>query len=160
MNSKSTSYEQLLDYQKQGFVFHGSTNPNITTLEPKPATDTDKDNTFNNDTAIFATPLPSASVIFSCMSIDIALKEAGGGTWSVSQDKKGNIIAKIPKKWQPYVTNNSGHVYVLDSSSFPKIEETNGGWQVKSKQAVTPIAKVEVTFSDFEKLGGILFWKD
>jgi len=156
MNHKPSSYKQLLDYQKQGFLFHGSTNPNISILEPKAATDADKDNNFNNDTAIFATTLPEASVLFACNSIDIVPEKIGGGTWVVEQAADGTITATFPKKWQPYITQNKGYVYILKQETFSGA----GGWQVKSKQAVTPTAKIEVSFPDFEKLGGRIIWKD
>lgn len=158
MNSTNEpeAYQQLLEYKKQGYVFHGSTNPNITVIEPRSATDNDKDNTFNNDTAIFATKVPEASVVFACNSIDNVPREIGGGNWKIGGTEDGKLIANYPKKWQPYITKNTGYVYVLSSSTFTDI----GGWQVKSKQAVTPIAKIPVSFSDFEKLGGIIFWKD
>lgn len=148
------------DYQKHGYVFHGSPNPDIKILEPRPATDVDKSNTFNNDTAVFATKNPVASVIFACMSLINLPKEIHNRSWSVTQDENGQIVSKIPRIWKEYVESNTGYIYVLDGKSFTGEGETEGGWQVKSKQPITPTAKILVSFSDFEKLGGKLIWKD
>lgn len=155
-----SNIEKLLEYEKQGCVFHGSTSPNIAELEPRPATDVDRTKSFNNDTAVFAAPSPTASVIFACMSLDKVPREMRNGTWSLGSENDKGVVARIPKKWQQYVSTNSGYVYVLDGSTFSGEGDTEGGWQVKSKQPVKPIDTIEVEFSDFEKLGGDVEWKE
>lgn len=150
----------LINYQKQSYVFHGSPNPDIKTLEPRPATDVDKSNLFNNDTAVFATVNPVASIIFACMSLSEIPTEILNRSWSVTQDQNKQIVSKIPRTWKQYVENNTGYVYVLDGTNFTAEGETEGGWQVKSRQPVTPTSKILVSFSDFEELGGKLIWKD
>lgn len=88
--AKQTVVQQLKEFERQGYVFHGSTNPKIVELEPRPATDVDTTKIFNNDTAVFAAPSPAASVIFACMSLDKVPKEIRSGTWSVgSENGKG-----------------------------------------------------------------------
>jgi hypothetical protein len=43
MSSKELSVVQkLIEYSEKGFVFHGSPNPNIKILEPRPAEDIKK----------------------------------------------------------------------------------------------------------------------
>ena len=159
-SGENDTIKHLLKYQNEGFVFHGSPNPDIKILEPRPATDVDKSNAFNNDTAIFATRRPEASVIFGCMSLANLPKAIHNGSWSVGQENGETIVSKIPKVWKEYVSNNTGYVYVLDGKDFSGEGETEGGWQVKSKNSAVPIARVKVSFSDFEKLGGKLIWKD
>ncbi len=152
--------QKLNEYQKQGYVFHGSTNPNIFELEPRPATDVDNTKKFNNDTAVFAAPSPTASVIFACMSLDNIPKEIRNGSWSIGSDDDKRIVARIPKKWQQYISTNSGYIYVLDSSTFSGESDIENGWQVKSKQSIKPTAVLNVAFSDFEKLGGTIIWQE
>ncbi|MBN1619065.1 hypothetical protein JW887_07055 [Candidatus Dojkabacteria bacterium] len=158
--AKPTVVQQLKAFEKQGYVFHGSRNPNILKLEPRPATDVDKANAFNNDTAVFAAPSPTASVIFACMSLDNVPKELRSGNWSVGSERGKGIVARIPQKWQQYVSTNTGYVYVLDGSTFSGKCDTEGVWQVKSKQPVKPTTVLTVTFSDFEQLGGSVIWKE
>jgi hypothetical protein len=31
-------------------------------------------------------------------------------------------------------------------------------WQLKSKNSVVPVSKIEVSFSDFEEIGGKIIW--
>jgi hypothetical protein len=155
-----TPIEKLLYYQKKGYFFHGSTNPNIDKLEPKPAIDTDKTKEFNNDTAVFASPIPSASIIFACMSLDNVPSQSRNGTWSVDYEADNGIVATIPRRWASHIKNNSGYVYVLSSLSFPTESFTNGSWQVKSKQSVKPLDIVKVSFDDFNRLGGKIIWED
>lgn len=76
-------------------------------------------------------------------------------SWSIGIEQ--TIVAKIPKKWKEYLLNNIGTVYVLNGESFEKQHKME--WQVKSKKAISPDNKIEVSFQDFEKLGGIIEWK-
>ncbi len=154
-----TAIQQLQEYEKEGYVFHGSPDSNITELDPRPAADVDETNVFNNDTAVFATPSPAAGVIFACMSRDNVPEEIRRGTWSVGSEDGNKIVARIPKKWQKHLVNNSGYVYVLDGTNFSNKGDIEG-WQVKSKKSVEPETSVEVSFSDFEKSGGTIIWKE
>ncbi len=154
-----TAIQQLQEYEKQGYVFHGSTDPNIKILNPRPATDVDETNAFNNDTAIFATPSPTASVIFACMSLNNVPREIRRGVWSIGSEDGQKIVARIPKKWRKHLKNNSGYVYILDGSTFSNKGDVKG-WQVKSKKSVKPVTSVNVSFTDFEKLGGTVIWKE
>ena len=154
----SLSVNLLNKYQKAGYVFHGSENPNIQLLEPRSAKDIDKSNKFNNDKAVFASINPRASVIFACMSYDKIPENKISGEWSVGCDEIDKIIARIPLKWKKFIYKNTGYVYVLDKTSFSKQESIELGWQVKSDKAVKPIARVTVKFQDFEKLGGEIIW--
>jgi hypothetical protein len=156
--SISVSSQKLLDFHNQGYLFHGSTNPDIKILEPRTAVDTDETNIFNNDTAVFASTSPAASAIFACMSRDNIPGSLKDGTWIVGQGPGGEIQADIPIQWQPYLSQNTGYVYVLSSDSFSGRLDT--GWQVKSTQPITPITKIKVVFADFEQLGGKIQWTE
>ena len=154
-----TSLKSLQEYGRQGFVFHGSPNGNISILEPRPAADIDKSNSFNNDTAVFAALSPMAAILIACMSLTLVPPEKRKEFWSIgSSDKDNRICARIPSKWKPFVITNHGFVYVLPGESFRGNNES--GWQAKSKSAVVPIAKFEVSFEDFERLGGVIEWKE
>jgi hypothetical protein len=49
-----------------------------------------------------------------------------------------------------------GDVYVFNKEPFTLKRH----WYVKSKESVKPIDKIEVEFKDFEKLGGVIEWKE
>ena len=151
----SNKIRKLLAYQKQGYVFHGSPNPDIDVLKPKPSTDVNKSNNFNNDIAIYAAVSPTASIIFACMNKSKIPDKLRDGTWSVDLEN-GEIIAKIPKRWKPYIVFNIGYIYVLDSKSF--FGDAKGSWQVKSKESLIPTSVVRVAFGDFEEMGGKIIW--
>lgn len=148
---------RLSQYAQEGFVFHGSPMGDITKLEPKPATDKDKSNTYNNDTAIFATDLPQAAVIFAVMSpVNIPDKIKKGKAWGIrTSGSDTTVTANIPASWKPFIENNIGFVYVCSEDGF----DGQVGWQRKSNREVTPIEAVEVCFTDFESLGGVIVWK-
>jgi hypothetical protein len=154
-----TRLKRLQEYERQGFVFHGSPNGNISILEPRLAADIDKSNAFNNDTAVFAALSPMAAILIACMSFVPIPPEKRKGSWSIgSSDKDNCITARIPLKWRPFISTNHGFVYVLSGESFRGNNEL--GWQAKSKSAVVPISKFEVSFEDFERLGGVIEWKE
>ena len=154
----SDAVTRLGKYSQQSFVFHGSPSGDITILEPRPAEDTDTSDTYNNDTAVFATHLPEAAVIFAVMStVDIPDSIKKGQSWSVGMSKDDSrITAKIPSGWRPYIEKNNGFVYVLSGTSF----DEPLGWQTKSKSEVILHDTLHVAFTDFEDLGGLLVWKD
>jgi hypothetical protein len=154
-----TRLKRLQEYERQGFVFHGSPNGNISILEPRLAADIDKSNAFNNDTAVFAALSPKAAILIACMSFVSIPPEKRNGFWSIdSTDKDNCITARIPSKWRSFVITNHGFVYVLPGETFRGRNES--GWQAKSKTAVVPTAKIEVEFEDFEKSGGVIEWKE
>lgn len=152
----SGEIQKLITYKKEGYVFHGSANPDIEQLEPRPAIDVDETNRFNNDTAVFATPLLAASIIFACMSKAQIPIEMRDKEWYVSVEKDGIVRAGIPWVWKEYITKNIGYIYVLGGRDF----EGSGGWQVKSKQATVPKDKITVSFGDFETFGGVTIWTE
>ncbi len=154
-----TRIKSLQEFERQGFVFHGSPNGNISILEPRLAADIDKSNLFNNDTAVFAALSPMAAILIACMSLTLVPPEKRKEFWSIgSSDKDNRICARIPSKWKPFVITNHGFVYVLPGESFKGKNES--GWQAKSKSAVVPTARIEVSFEDFERSGGVIEWKE
>ena len=155
-----TSVEKLIEYQKQGYLFHGSPANSLTLLEPKPATDAQNTSGFNIDTAVFASNDPAPAVLFGCIK-NTTSEHNLNGNWSVGGTKKeGNIIiiAKIPRSWQRCLTGSIGYVYVLNNQEPTK--ESDDSWQVKIKGISGPVDCIQVCFEDFEKLSGIIEWVD
>lgn len=150
----SQSVQKLLAYKKQGYVFHGSPNPDIKVLTTRPAADVDRSKKFNNDTAIFGTTRPEAAVIFGVMPMKIPDEIKGGRSWSVDENENSTVVAEIPTNWLPYIEGNIGTVYVLDGDKF----ERSPFWQTKSYVEVTPVESVTVTLNDFYALGGEIEW--
>lgn len=153
-NKEKTSLQILQEYSNQGYLFHGSHNGEITQLEPRPATDTDVTNTFNNDRAIFATDLFCSSLIFAIISRSYIPDDLQKCEWSTNWSEEEGVTkvsAHLHESWKPYIeVNNFGYVYVLPAESFT--ERRNR--QRKSKVVVTPIDKVNVTLEDFIAAGG------
>jgi hypothetical protein len=156
------SVDKLLEYEKQGYVFHGSSYKDIEILEPRLNQDPNAESDFDNDTAVFAARVASLAVIFACATENSVPKEiwdSRSWVWSVSLADYNNtsrITAKISIEWKPYITKSHGYVYVLERENFI-LEE---GLQVKSREPVRPVDKIEVGFNDFEKLGGVVEWKE
>jgi len=67
-------------------------------------------------------------------------------------DKVGKDLSNTEKILE---YEKQGYVYIFEREPFT-LEE---GWQVKSKKPVKPVDVIEVEFTDFEKLGGIVEWK-
>jgi hypothetical protein len=153
-----SNIERLLEYEKQGYVFHGSPRKGVEILEPKLSRDVREGRDFNNDTAVFGTERADEAIIYACVDRSSVPKEIERNmSWSVGTPaNSSHIIARIPIEWKPYVIKGSGHVYVFNKEPFTLKRH----WHVKSKEPVKPIDRVEVEFSDFEKLGGVVGWKE
>lgn len=150
----------LLEYERQGYVFHGSADPSIKVLEPKAPVHNAWLDEFMDSKGIFAAANVIGAIVFACMSRSKIPAEVSNGTWEVGPDYEHHTIwAKIPMKWKEYIVDNVGYVYVLKKDSFHNPEGIDNSWQVKSAESVTPVDKVTVKFSDFEKLGGIVKWE-
>lgn len=142
---------KLLDYEKEGFVFHGS-EYKMDTIQPKVAQDVRGDEVpFNNSNAIFAAQYAVAAVIFAV----VGKEDLPNGTWSVGEDRKtGEIVVEFPSEWKAYLQNRKGYVYVLESQNFNESD----AWQVKSIKAVEPTDVIEVDIEIFYEMGGKIIW--
>jgi len=153
-DSSESTISTILEYKEQGYLFHGSPKGEISILEPREAKDTNRDNFFNNDCAVFASKLPDAC-IFALLSEEHIPKNLLNGQVRIKSTQDEHLRAEIPAIWKPYMENNTGTLYVLPPQTFTL---NTPGWQVKSKEAVTPIDKIIVGFDTFQKLGGELIW--
>jgi hypothetical protein len=153
-----SNLERLVEYEKQGYVFHGSSRKDIEILQPRLSRDVREGRDFNNDTAVFGTERADEAIIYACVDRSAMPKEIERNmSWSVgSSPDSSYIIARIPIECKPYVIKGSGHIYVFNKEHFTLKRH----WHVKSKESVKPIDKIEVEFKDFEKLGGIVEWKE
>ncbi|MCA9381250.1 hypothetical protein KC678_03215 [Candidatus Dojkabacteria bacterium] len=149
-----SSLERLQEYEKGGYLFHGSPSSEIEILEPREADDVDKSKTFNIDNAVFATSLVQSAIIFAVVGRNKLPKDIQSGTWEVYWDEVDNAHAKIPKIWKDYVEKMTGTVYVLPSETFTERHHA----QLKSKVPVKPADKVEVNMKDFLDIGGTVEW--
>ncbi len=146
--------EKLLDYQSQGYLFHGSPNMNIEILEPRKSKEVDPRKEFNIDTAVFASSSALLTIIFGAVPERNRLpEEIRAKTWHTDWPD-GKISSRIPKEWKEFVMKNIGYVYILPKDTFTE----NKGLQYKSKLAVKPIDKIPVTLSDFIEMGGKVEW--
>lgn len=140
-----TTAQYLKRLKDMGFLFHGSSNPDIEELEPRKTVDPHVDR--NSDTAVFASDNPTWSAIFGVF---------GGKGKSWATDVRGNeVIAKIPVSDKAEVEGGTGIVYVLPKTTFI---ENDGAGQYKSHEPVKPILKVPVNYTDFQQMGGQVQW--
>ncbi|MCL4417197.1 MAG: hypothetical protein M1268_00790 [Patescibacteria group bacterium] len=138
-----TPAQRLEQFKKRGFLFHGSSNNSIDTLEPKSTYDPKTPR--NTDTAVFATDNIAWTTIFGIY---------GGHTeWSTDVEN-GIVTAKIPIKDRELIEKTTGTVYVLPKEPF----DEQHGEQYKSHKPVKPTEKVSVTLNDFYELGGRIEW--
>jgi hypothetical protein len=151
------SVEKLRSYAEKGFLFHGSPDPTLEVIEPREAKDIDTEASFNNDLAVFGTNRPEIATAFGM--IDSA-KLPEGTVWRIGQS--GNPLKtyiEFPKTLRTYLQTASGYVYVLPSEDFTE-KEAEDSPQTKSKTAVKPVDKITIKFEDFERLGGVVRWKE
>lgn len=147
-----SAVEFLKRMQEAGFLFHGTTYPEeIHTFEPRKAND--PEDKWNCDIAVFATHAPALSVIFAL--------QKRGGNWSTHfTSGEGGIVksvsAKIPKENETDLKGSKGYVYIFPRENFEG--KSANSVQYKSKIPVSPIARVEVTFDDYQALGGTIEW--
>ena len=137
---------KILKYQEEGYVFHGSEDPDIATLEPRLAKGI---GSFNADTAVYASTNPQVCIMGIIRS---------RSSWCLGKNDRGSLTAEIPISWKPLVEKGHGTLYVLPSESF--VSGNVEGWQVKSQVPVMPVDKVDVTFDDYLALGGKVAWKE
>ena len=104
---------------------------------------------------MFASKLPEACIFALLSKEQIPEDLLNGQKINIQSSEDDHLRAKIPKAWKPYMENNTGTLYVLPPETFTL---NTPGWQVKSKEAVTPIDKIDVGFDDFKELGGELVW--
>ncbi len=155
IETNSEKIDKILKYQEDGYFFHGSPDSNIEVLEPRKASDTDSENAFNNDEAVFACKTPLVCIFALQKQIDdgVNKKIIPSDSWSF-----GGRIAKFPKGWKKYLenTNYEGTLYVLPPNSFIHTK----GWQAKSKEKVKPTDRIPVSLETFFSLGGKIVWKE
>jgi hypothetical protein len=154
----SDALKKLQSHAEQKRLFHGSPVSGLKLLEPRPATDTDKTNTFNNDTAVFASGDFTMSIIFGVVDIGRLPRNRDCTSWSINGRSEGGItriVARMPAQWRPHIeVAPAGCVYVFSRETFLETD----GLQWKSKVAVAPVDCVAVTVHDFRAAGGILEW--
>jgi hypothetical protein len=149
---------RILDYQEKGYLFHGSQEDNLDLLVPQEANDADSANTFNKDTAVFASSNPQ-TCIFALLGQERIPKEIKKGNISVGgYGKSSTLVAEIPAKWKEYMEDNVGTLYVIPPENF--IKGDNKSWQSKSREAVVPVDKISVSFKHFLRLGGKVVWTE
>lgn len=151
-----TSAETLSVYEGEGRLFHGSRTAGLERIEPKQAKDANDGREFNNDTAVFASPIPAVAAAFACIDtsiIPIEIKAKRGAKWAVYY-VEDRVELGIPRYFKEYFNCFSGYVYVIDS------EATSNAWQAKLYGTRTPVAVVSVEISDFFDLGGVIVWLD
>ena len=140
---KETSVEYLERLKDLGFLFHGSSNPNLEILEPRYTYDPRSGE--NTDTAVFATTFLPWTVIFGLH---------GGHTGWKTIIRNEEVTAYIQLRFRGETEKQIGFVYVLPPSTFEK----GVGQQYKSHEVVKPITKVEVTLRDYFDLCGKIEW--
>lgn len=146
--------QKLQEYKKDGFVFHGSTNPSLEILEPRQTKETNPLRTFNIDTAVYADIGYVSPIIFALVDKKAIIEETGSFSWSTHWDSNGMPLARIPLKAKEIIERGKGVVYVLPGDSFVDKQ----GFQAKSKFAVSPVERVEVGIQDYYDAGGKIEW--
>ena len=147
-------FEKLRRFEKKGFLFHGSKNPNIEILRPhKAECDTRSDS--NTETAVYLSPFVSVGIAFACVKGFVEVSNISG-SWEIGWNDEWGILMRLPKAWREFVYELQGFVYVC-SGEFLE-EKSFKDWQVKIKRDVIPLQKLEVTFPLYEKFGGEIEW--
>lgn len=136
------SYQKLLDYEAlDRFVFHGSPNGAIKTLEPRQATSFNKPD---------GTPAISASLYIEPAIFMAIITRVNGGAMGISPTEDnpyGMVISESTwikaknEDWQ-------GYVYVLERTHFT--QKDTGSWEWRSQQPVQSIDIISVDIKDIQ----------
>lgn len=150
-----TPCEKLTRYKKASFLFHGSHNGNIKTIEPRQSDDSSGSDSFNVDKAVFASNRPESTIIFALIRPDLEYPKELGGVGFTVEWVDTQVIAWIDPKLKPFVESATGYVYVLPPETFIR----GAGPQFKSTTEVVPEDVIEVSLDDYFTLGGKLRWE-
>ncbi len=142
-------YLHLLESQEK-YVFHGSENPDLITLEPRQG--------FNYENGV---QIPDGNpAVFASNKADYAIlmalinkKNCPNGYSSsagTTNNEAGEIILELSVRkdaLEQLTENSSGFVYIFDRNDF--LPRKNRGVEYTSEVPVTSIDKVKVTKKDF-----------
>lgn len=149
METPQTGRDHLLNLEaEEKYVFHGSENPDLDSLEPRQAYN-HKDGIPHpdGDPAVFA----SAKADYAIMMALINKKNCPAGfessaTSSISKDGEISLSLRANKQAVEQITPDTcGFVYIFDKEAF---EPRKGGVEYLSKVPVTSRNKVRVTKED------------
>jgi hypothetical protein len=160
--------ERRLDFLRwlaasRGLVFHGSPLGDLSQLEPiRRSRDT---TAWGDQQALYASTDPVWAIYFACLRRDDGFRgtrngtlgEAGGPLYPRSYFFVHNRGSASPHRFGP------GSLYVLPPELFaaaPPLAGAVDTAHLVSKEAVTPLARVDVTPADFPFAGRIGYYRD
>lgn len=126
---------QLKEFVAQGYVLHGSKKASDT-LEPKQATDTNKERIIGTQVAVYATHHVEIPLFMALKD----MKDASLRSMRSGYSGTGGV-------WRMYGENTTltpGYVYVLPSDTFEKIVDEKGDEELISRVPVMPVAVFKV----------------
>jgi len=148
INHKLSGREQLLNLEMENkYVFHGSGNPKLDSLEPRQA-----HNYINNtqepdgDPAVFASSKADYAIMMALINENNCPKGYRSQASSL-QKENGEIFLTLRAQkdsLEQLKDESFGYVYIFDKNIFKK----NGNVEYISKISVIPINKIKVTKSD------------
>jgi hypothetical protein len=138
--------EKLLSLEKEGrYLFHGSPFE-INILEPRQATNFNKDNKTMEDhgeLSVCATQYADVA-IFRAIFNKANILSSRGKMISGFGSKDGNLFFEINNNMNEQVKNKTGFVYVLNKDNFNKFTEM----EYRSNEKIDPVFVVKVNYED------------
>jgi hypothetical protein len=132
--------------QSNKYLFHGSKDPLIDKLKPRPANDADLD-PWKNDTAVYAHGHASVAIQ---SAIRPSKTEINGECRIITGTRREPPYEPLIQMTEN-VHLSPGVVYVLPKEGFER-HLAEGQW--KSKVEVAPLAIIGVNMQDYQEIGG------
>lgn len=150
MRNTPSGREQLRKLELEDkYVFHGSENPNLDSLEPKQGYNYSNGvQEPDGDPAVFASNKADYAILMALINKHNCPKGYSSSAGTVT-NKKGEIVLelKVRKDALEQLTNDSsGYVYIFNKNQFTRRE--NRRVEYISKTPVTSIHKIKVTEKD------------
>jgi hypothetical protein len=134
----------------QGYLYHGSPNPNIDQLEPRQAIHHNKP---DGKPAVCAGKNLQDSIFISLFNRS-RLEDPSSGASGWSRDSGGPTTYTATKNVIEIANNSKGYLYLLNPDDFDWVVLEDPVHkkkrELRSLSPVVPLSKIEVTISDFQ----------
>lgn len=139
--------EKLKEYEKQGYLFHGSPNK-IELLEPKQAFSSYGSDTLvkHGEPSVSATPFVELAIFRSIIN-DKNAPDDHDSSFGYNSDI--GLLFSVSEKTLNQAKGKKGFVHILPLEGFKKFSNTIMEW--RSEKEVKPIDIIKVSFEDLPK---------
>ncbi|USN97664.1 MAG: hypothetical protein H6799_01020 [Candidatus Nomurabacteria bacterium] len=143
-------FDERLQIKTRGYLYHGSPDPNITELEPRQAIHHGMP---DGEPVVCAGKNLQDSIFISLFNRS-RLEDPSSGASGWSRDNSGPTTYTATRDVIVIAKKSKGYLYLLDPDNFDWVVLEDpihkSKRELRSLEAVKPLAKIEVTISDFD----------